>query len=100
MPKWGGRPAQRARTYVLNRDHGICHICRHPGANSLDHLVSKLLHPELTWDPTNWAAAHMQRAGQPGGCQHPGCTCIGNRLRAAGTGTHPTPDDPKPTREW
>lgn len=72
---WGGRDAQRARRYVLQRDNGICWICHHPGADSLDHIKQRKTHPELTWDPTNWAAAHG--AAQPQfGC--PGQYARGN----------------------
>ena len=80
---WSGRAAQQARTYVLKRDAGICWICGHPGADTLDHIKPRSTHPELTWEPTNWKAAHGQ--AQP---QH---HCPGQYSR----GNTPTPRRPQ-----
>lgn len=90
----GGRREQAARTWVITRDHGICWLCNHPGANSLDHIHPVTTHPHLAWEPTNWKAAHLTRAHTPTGCTHPGCTCIGNKARKA------TPITPPPSRTW
>lgn len=41
---------------VLRRDHGICHLCGQPGADTADHLVPASLGG--TDDLSNLAAAH------------------------------------------
>lgn len=32
---------ERLKPAVLRRDHGICHLCGHPGADSADHLLPR-----------------------------------------------------------
>ena len=91
---WSGRRAQRARTQIIARDHGICGLCQHPGANTLGHIIAAEIRPDLEWVPSNWQAQHGPKAGRPGGCQVLGCTCPGNY----GLGTR-TPT-PTPTRSW
>lgn len=78
---WGGSRVTKARAWVIARDHGICAICDHPGANSLEHIIPRAVAPELTWDPTNWAATHLHTAGRDLGCQTPDCGCVGNIAR-------------------
>lgn len=92
--RWSGRRVTLALRYVLYRDRGICWLCGHEGANSTDHIHPKSQYPELMWEPTNWAAAHLTKAGTPTGCQHPNCHCIGNIGRKT-----QAPDQP-PTRSW
>lgn len=55
--KWGGRQAQRFTAAVLAWYGDVCHLCRHPGSDSSDHLVprSKGGHP---FDLTNARPAH------------------------------------------
>jgi hypothetical protein len=79
MDEWGGRAAARATRWVLIRDAGICWICHHPGADTLDHIKPRSTHPELTWDPNNWRAAH--------GKARPEYDCPGQYAR----GTYPGP---------
>lgn len=103
-PNWGGRRAQRAVAWVLHRDFYVCWICGHEGADTLDHIKSRKTHPELTWEPTNWKAAHGEARPQfdcPGqysrgtyaGPRRPG-TSVAGLLRvvigppAAGKTTH------------
>ena len=74
---WSGRRAQQARRFILDRDHGICGLCGHPGANTLGHIIPANQRPDLEWNPDNWQAQHGPRAGNPGGCTAPRCTCPG-----------------------
>ena len=53
MPK-GWKKISKA---VIARDHGICHICGLPGANSADHIIPHA--KGGSDDPTNLRAAHM-----------------------------------------
>ena len=34
-----GRAEGRLRRHILARDNWICHICGHPGADTMDHLI-------------------------------------------------------------
>lgn len=79
--KWGGSSATRARTYTIRRDKGICYLCGHTGANSLEHIIPKSVAPELMYEPSNWTITHLASAGHAQGCQHPGCACVGNIAR-------------------
>jgi hypothetical protein len=96
MPRrgWSGRRATRARLHVINRDAGLCWLCGHHGATSLDHINPASTHPHLEWEPTNWRAAHLTKAGTDHGCTTPGCHCIGNKGRKA------TPITAPPSRNW
>lgn len=56
---------RRITAYVVGRDHGICHICLHPGANSADHDPYPVAErPDLALETSNLKAAHAY----PGGC--------------------------------
>lgn len=57
MPKRTGRPWQRRKARIIRRDHGICHLCGKPGADTADHLVPWSLGG--TDHDTNLAAAHV-----------------------------------------
>lgn len=96
MKPWGGRAAARATRYVLARDHGICWICHHPGADTLDHIKNRRDFPELTWDPNNWAAAH--------GKARPEYDCPGQYARGTYPGPRRQPSTKTPThpgrRTW
>ena len=71
IPEWAGQAAQDALAKV--RSYGqandvACVICdqpidytlRHPHrqACTVQHVKSRLTHPHLTWEPSNWAPAH------------------------------------------
>lgn len=72
-PIRSGRKAQEALAYTLQRDHGICWICGHPGADSRDHIIPVDIDPTRANDPTNWAAAH--------GSARPDLNCPGQYAR-------------------
>lgn len=93
-PGWSGRKVTRAIAWVVTKYRGICWLCNHPGATSLDHVVPVSIDPTLEWDPTNWRASHLASAGHPKGCQTPGCTCPGN------TGRKNAPAELPPSRTW
>lgn len=73
MPStWGGRRANQALAHVraLGERHATsCIICggaidyrlRYPDpmSCSVQHILSRHHRPDLTWDPTNWAPAHL-----------------------------------------
>lgn len=54
-----GRPWRRLVAAIVERDQGICWICRQPGATSADHLVA-LADGGHPTDPANLAAAHLR----------------------------------------
>lgn len=71
VPAWGGRRAQRALERVKaigRRKRTPCCICgqtidyslpsTNPNGCTVQHIKSRKLFPELTWDPRNWAPAH------------------------------------------
>lgn len=93
-PGWNGARVTAAVAHVVARDGGICWLCRHDGANSLDHVIPVKQDPTREWDPTNWKAAHLNQAGTPKGCQTPGCQCIGNTKRKDNPAQIP------PSRSW
>jgi hypothetical protein len=45
---------------IIARDHGLCEICLHPGADSADHRVPISEDPSRSLDPTNLAATHSK----------------------------------------
>lgn len=60
MNDWGGRAAQTWVAQVL-RTHGtVCHLCRHGGADSGDHIRPRSTHPELAYDPANGLPVHHE----------------------------------------
>lgn len=78
-PTWAGRRATDALNRVRAdgaRHHKPCCICDgpidytlrapHPQACSVQHLKARSLHPELTWEPGNWAPAHLRCNQQAG----------------------------------
>lgn len=85
MTEWGGRRAQRALEQVRawGEARGIpCCICGQPidyrlrkpdpRSCSVQHVKPRRSFPHLTWDPRNWAPAHLlcntaetQRTDQP-----------------------------------
>ena len=59
MPKRTGRPWQRRKAAVIRRDHGICHICGAPEADSADHIVPWSISRDDSM--ANLAAVHHDR---------------------------------------
>lgn len=69
---WAGRARQDALRSVKakgRRADAPCVICSmsidysleypHPQSCSVQHVKSRKLFPQLTWDPANWAPAHL-----------------------------------------
>ena len=72
IPPWSGRRVTVAlrRVKTLGRRAGApCVICEqpinydltypHPQSCSVQHLVSRSIRPDLTWDPSNYGPAHL-----------------------------------------
>lgn len=38
---WGGKTVQSLTRQVIERDHGICHLCGQPGADTADHVIPR-----------------------------------------------------------
>lgn len=57
MPKRTGRPWQRIKARIVERDHGICHLCGLPGATTADHVIPHSRGGTDAYD--NLAAAHI-----------------------------------------
>lgn len=67
-PQW-----RALRVMVLERDHGICHVCKKPGATEVDHVVA--VADGGTDDPANLAPIH------PHPCHARKSSAEGNRAR-------------------
>lgn len=81
----GSRPWRRTVARVIRRDHGICHLCGQPGADSADHLVPRAHGGSDRMD--NLAAVHHN--AEPRCNRHRGTGDVDTtRARLA-----PTPDD-------
>lgn len=59
--KWGGRKAQEWVAAVLAKYGETCHLCRHPGVDSADHLRPFRDYPELAHDVDNGRPVHHRR---------------------------------------
>lgn len=55
-PKAVGHRYRKARRMVLDASD-FCHICQHPGAHTLDHLIPRSRGGAVA-DPANMAPAH------------------------------------------
>ena len=55
-PRSSTRRWRKTVAYVIRRDHGICHICHQPGANSADHIIRA--RDGGSDHPSNLKAAH------------------------------------------
>lgn len=86
-----GRRWRKVRAFVLERDRGICHICRQPGATTADHYPVSRADAiaagrlDLLEDPRNLKAAHVgcnSRRGRNGPAVPQGETRIGRTSRS------------------
>jgi 5-methylcytosine-specific restriction endonuclease McrA len=50
---------RRIKARVIRRDHGICHLCGRPGADTADHVIPVSLGGAV-YDLRNLRAAHDQ----------------------------------------
>ena len=72
IPRWEGR--RRGTALQAIRKHGArnnlpCCICKQPidytlkypdpNSVSVQHVIPRSVRPELTWEPSNWAPAHL-----------------------------------------
>jgi hypothetical protein len=79
---WHRRPSRLSRTdkdAVLRAHAGICHVCHHPGATQVDHLVNVTawIRQQIPGDydhPNNLAPIHGTPDGQQP-CPTCGATC-------------------------
>jgi 5-methylcytosine-specific restriction endonuclease McrA len=53
-----GRTWATTKARILARDHGVCHICKQPGADEVDHVIP--VYAGGSDDDTNLAPAHAQ----------------------------------------
>lgn len=58
---YGGRRAQAWVRAVHNRYGTTCHLCGHEGADSADHLHTRLARPDLMYDVDNGRPVHHRR---------------------------------------
>lgn len=61
MSGYGGRAAVAWVAAVLGQYGTTCHLCRHPGAESADHLLPVLTHPDLMYVVSNGRPVHHKR---------------------------------------
>ena len=59
--KWGGRKAQEWVAKVLDTYGDVCHLCRHPGSDTGDHLRPVTDYPDLMFVVSNGRPAHHRR---------------------------------------
>ena len=72
VPAWAGRRKVEALARVKaegRRAKAPCLICTqpinydlehpHPQSCSVQHVKPRSTHPHLTWEPSNWAPAHL-----------------------------------------
>lgn len=80
---WSGRAASRALRRIRSegRRHATpCCLCGqrinydltypHPQSCSVQHIKSRNAYPHLTWDPNNWAPAHLVCNQSQGATSH------------------------------
>lgn len=57
----------KRRARVLRRDHGICHVCKLPGADSVDHVIAGDHHDEANLAAIHKVPCHARKSSQEGG---------------------------------
>ena len=60
----------KRRAQVLKRDNGICHVCRGPGADAVDHIIpadDHSLHNLAAIHQDVWPYCHRTKSSSEGG---------------------------------
>lgn len=57
-PAVNGKRVRAFNAAVFNIHGGVCHLCGHPGADTVDHLKPVSRYPALRWDIDNARPAH------------------------------------------
>lgn len=55
------------RARVLRRDAGICHVCKLPGADSVDHVIAGDHHDEANLKAIHKVPCHARKSSSEGG---------------------------------
>lgn len=55
------------RARVLRRDAGICHVCKLPGADSVDHVIAGDQHDEANLKAIHKVPCHARKSSSEGG---------------------------------
>lgn len=55
------------RARVLRRDNGICHVCKLPGADSVDHVIAGDAHDEANLKAIHKRPCHARKSSREGG---------------------------------
>lgn len=58
MPRPANTRAVRNRNRRILAASDVCHICGHPGADAVDHVIPVALRPDLADDESNLRPAH------------------------------------------
>lgn len=80
------------------RDHGICHICKRPGADTADHLDPVSEHGPALPPPERLAAAHRSCNSRRARLRERQARAVVDELDEEGTVPLPRPRERRPGR--
>ena len=78
-----GREWERIKASVLEFHHRVCHLCGHPGAEQVDHIIPFTERADLATDPKNLRPAHGSSGTQSNPCATCNLNC--NNIRGMGS---------------